>query len=156
MRNNFTPRRLARIRACCADLLNNGIDLSTLDPPRLHALVREHLGYFQAMLGDDSSERDVVALLRRQRLRPRRHVPAIVPMRPDPSASPPADASFDPDARRARLDRRRAAMAHMTLDELVAVARDLRRRSAEMAEQMDLVRERLEALQDQPAAAYRG
>jgi uncharacterized coiled-coil protein SlyX len=55
-------------------------------------------------------------------------------------------AEIDVQERLERIERRRQAMAHMTLDELVAAASELRRRSAEVIEQMEVVQERFEAM----------
>jgi hypothetical protein len=57
-------RRRAAIRACAADLRASGVDLS---PWRLGAVVREHLDYFQLMIGGCGVEcpsRQVLAMLR--------------------------------------------------------------------------------------------
>jgi hypothetical protein len=141
--NLITPQRVARIRACRVDLLTSGIDLAAMGPTSLDAFVRAHLEYFQCMLGDDSSHRHVVALLRHELLP--RAGSSPIDAKPQP-AHPPAHAELDPDARAARIERRRQAMAHMTLDELFAATQELRRLATEVAEQLDLLQERLGAM----------
>jgi hypothetical protein len=65
-------------------------------------------------------------------------------------ATPPrrraAEAQTYVDARAARVERRRQAMAHMSVEELVSAIGELRRQASDMAEQIQLVMERLRAL----------
>jgi hypothetical protein len=129
--------------ACRGDLLKSGIDLAGLAGAALTAFVRQHLEYFQSMLGDDSSASQVVALVYHERGLSERAGPdaAIRPL------ARPTGAGAEVDVERLdRLERRRQAMAHMTLDELFAAAHELRRRSAEVIEQLEVVQERFEAL----------
>ena len=140
---NFTSHRVARMGACRADLMESGIDLSRLVGAELRVFVRENLEYFQAMLGDDTTADQVEALVHHERLmsedksRPGLGVTTV---------SPASDAATDLEGRLARAARRREAMSHMTLEELVAAAAELRRRSAEVIEQMEAVQERFEDL----------
>lgn len=53
-----------RIATCIADLSENGINLSAADDRRLRQVVREHLEYFQLMLGYDSDAGEVLRLIR--------------------------------------------------------------------------------------------
>lgn len=53
-----------RIATCIADLSDNGIQLADADDRRLKQVVREHLEYFQLMLGYDSDVAEVIALLK--------------------------------------------------------------------------------------------
>ena len=82
---------LRRMRQCELDLKRNGIDLAETGGRRLRLLVRQHLDYFQLMLGYDAAASEVVALESRLRgLRRARH-PAV-PRRttqPQPSMPPP-------------------------------------------------------------------
>ena len=55
--------RLRRVRACRADMSDNGIDLTGRTYRELCKVVRRHLGYFQMMLGYEADLREVVALL---------------------------------------------------------------------------------------------
>jgi hypothetical protein len=57
--------KLLRASACRSDLLDNGIDLGSLDRRAFIRFVRIHLDYFQCMLGYDAGEREVVSLIRR-------------------------------------------------------------------------------------------
>ena len=139
---NFTSHRVTRMGACRADLLESGIDLSRLVGAELRVFVRENLDYFQAMLGDDTTADQVEALVHHERLmsegtsRPGLGV----------TVAPVSDEATDLEGRLARAARRREAMSHMTLAELLAAATELRRRSAEVIEQMEAVQERFEAL----------
>ena len=139
---NFSAERVARMSACRVDLLASGIDLSGLVGKALTGFVREQLDYFQSMLGDDTPAHQVEALVHHERLMSegsRREVRG--------SAAPlVSDAAGDLEGKLARAERRREAMSHMTLEELLAAATELRRRSAEVIEQMEAVQERFEAL----------
>lgn len=57
--------RLGLIRSCVEDLRVNGIDLAGADVPRIEQVVRQHLDYFQLMLGGEPGEREIVSLIRR-------------------------------------------------------------------------------------------
>lgn len=59
--------RLDRIRTCVADLSENGIDLDRADDRLLGQLVREHIEYFQLMLGYDSDASEVLELIKSRR-----------------------------------------------------------------------------------------
>jgi len=136
--HNTNPRRIARMSACRGDLLENGIVLGAMDAAKLAAFVDEHLEYFQVMLGDDSSAEQILELARHER-----RVTGEVDHRLTACAS---DAEPDLAARLARAERRREAMADMTLEELVATATELRKRSAEVMEQIEAVQERFDAM----------
>lgn len=139
---NLTTHRIARMTACRVDLLTSGIDLSGMVGTTLTGFIREHLEYFQSMLGDDSPASRVLALVRHERRLSERGGRDCV-------IAPPVGltgAEIDVQERLERIERRRQAMAHMTLDELVAAASELRRRSAEVIEQMEVVQERFEAM----------
>lgn len=57
--------RRSRIDSCISDLTENGIDVRAPDNRRrLGAFVREHLDYFQLMLGYDSNAAEVLQLLK--------------------------------------------------------------------------------------------
>ena len=56
-----------RIATCIADLSDNGIDLGRADDHRLRQVVREHLEYFQLMLGYDSDAAEVLELIKSRR-----------------------------------------------------------------------------------------
>jgi len=56
--------RLDRIRTCISDLSDNGIQLVGADDHRLAKVVRQHLEYFQLMLGYDSEVQEVLDLLK--------------------------------------------------------------------------------------------
>lgn len=59
------PRiRLDRIRTCISDLSDNGIHLIGADDHRLAKVVRQHLEYFQLMLGYDSDVQEVLDLIK--------------------------------------------------------------------------------------------
>jgi hypothetical protein len=58
---------MERIESCISDLSDNGIDLNRADERRLGQVVREHLEYFQLMLGYDSDAREVLELIRKSR-----------------------------------------------------------------------------------------
>ena len=67
------PSHSARQRcilACVSDLQSHGIDLTRADARRLRQVVREHLDYFQLMLGYDSDPAEVIELVR-SRQKPR-------------------------------------------------------------------------------------
>lgn len=53
-----------RIATCIADLSDNGINLSAANDHRLRQVVREHIEYFQLMLGYDSDAGEVLRLLK--------------------------------------------------------------------------------------------
>ena len=134
----FDARRIARMSACRADLSDNGIELGEMDGMRLAAFVEENLEYFQVMLGDDSPAEEVLALAR--------HEGRLSKGVGQKLAMCASDADPHLADRLARMERRRAAMAEMTLEELVAAATELRRRSAEVMAQIEAVQERFEAL----------
>ena len=52
------------ILACVSDLRDNGIDLTHADDGRVQQVVREHIDYFQLMLGYDSEPREIVELVK--------------------------------------------------------------------------------------------
>ena len=56
--------RRDRIRACVCDLSDNGIDLEHADDRGLDRVVREHIDYFQLMLGYDSDPGEVLDLIK--------------------------------------------------------------------------------------------
>ena len=58
--------RLHRIRSCIADLADNGIQLRGANDHQLVQVVRDHLEYFQMMLGYDSDAAEVLDLIRRR------------------------------------------------------------------------------------------
>jgi hypothetical protein len=122
----ISDRRLARIRACRVDLLTHGFDLLAADGPALGEFVARHLEYFQAMLGDDSSRAQVVALIQRDRL--------------ESAADPPGRGTPDDDP--ARRARRRRLVARMTPDELQGLLGELRRRARDDEYDLALLRER--------------
>jgi hypothetical protein len=55
-----------RIQFCISDLSDNGIDVAGADDHRRGRLVREHLEYFQLMLGYDSDPAEILELLKLQ------------------------------------------------------------------------------------------
>ena len=57
-----------RIAICVSDLRSNGIDLTRADDRRVRQVVREHLDYFQLMLGYESDPADVIALVKARRV----------------------------------------------------------------------------------------
>jgi hypothetical protein len=57
---------LERIQFCISDLSENGIDLLGANSRLRARLVREHLEYFQMMLGYDSDPAEILSLLQRQ------------------------------------------------------------------------------------------
>jgi hypothetical protein len=59
--------RHARIDSCVSDLSENGINVSSADDRQLGRLVREHLEYFQLMLGYDSDPAEVLKLLKERK-----------------------------------------------------------------------------------------
>jgi hypothetical protein len=59
--------RVIRIRACRADLADNGLDPDALAPRALRDLARRDLDYFQAMLGYDAGVAEVLDLISRTR-----------------------------------------------------------------------------------------
>ena len=61
---NITMSRLLTIGRCRRDLLNNGVDLNALPRVRLRTMVRTDLEYFQLMLGDESSPRQIISLIK--------------------------------------------------------------------------------------------
>lgn len=56
-----------RIATCIADLSDNGINLAGADDGHLRQVVREHLEYFQLMLGYDSDAAEVLELIKSRR-----------------------------------------------------------------------------------------
>jgi len=64
------------IHECVVDLRNNGIDLRNADADQIRRVVRQHLDYFQMMLGGEPGEREVVALLQNEALM-KRQVPHL-------------------------------------------------------------------------------
>jgi hypothetical protein len=65
------PSQNARERcilACVSDLRSNGIDLTHADEGRVRQVVREHIDYFQLMLGYDSDATEVVQLVNARRV----------------------------------------------------------------------------------------
>jgi len=60
---------LERIQFCISDLSDNGIDVIGVDSRNRARLVREHLEYFQMMLGYDSDAAEILELLDRRRSR---------------------------------------------------------------------------------------
>lgn len=63
------------MRACRSDLMNHAIWFDTATPGEMRALVREHLDYFQAMMGYDATVGGLVSLATRIRLKSAR--PAV-------------------------------------------------------------------------------
>jgi hypothetical protein len=60
------------IRSCVSDLRNNGIDLTAATERRVRQVVREHIDYFQLMLGYDSNPAEIIELVQaRGRTAPR-------------------------------------------------------------------------------------
>ena len=60
-----TPEsRRSRIDCCITDLSENGINVMTTDERHLGAFVREHIDYFQMMLGYDSDPKEVLELIK--------------------------------------------------------------------------------------------
>ena len=57
------------MRLCERDLKSNGIDLAVADEGAMRLFVRQHLDYFQLMLGYDAAPREVIALENRLRSR---------------------------------------------------------------------------------------
>lgn len=134
----FSLHRVSRMGACRADLMENGIDLWAMDARRLEAFVDEHLGYFQVMLGDDSSAAEILALAGHERRVSEEAGQKLAACR--------SDEDLDLAGRLDRAERRREVMADMSLEELIVAATELRRRSAEVMEQIEAVQERFEAL----------
>jgi hypothetical protein len=67
-RQNMIPTSktcIERIESCITDLSENGINLVGADDRKLAHVVREHLEYFQLMLGYDSDPKEVLNLLKR-------------------------------------------------------------------------------------------
>jgi hypothetical protein len=62
--------RVARLSACRADLMGDGIDVSRMDRRQLCDLVAQHLEYFQMMVGHDVSCREIIGALARVRATP--------------------------------------------------------------------------------------
>jgi hypothetical protein len=62
-----TPQTcVERIQTCISDLSENGINLIGADDHQLAKVVREHLEYFQLMLGYDSDAREVLDLIKKR------------------------------------------------------------------------------------------
>ena len=60
-----TPEsRRLRIDTCISDLTENGINVMTADDRHLGAFVREHIDYFQLMLGYDTDPKEVLELIK--------------------------------------------------------------------------------------------
>ena len=78
--------RVARMRACRADLTNNRLDPDAMGPRALRDLARRDLDYFQAMLGYDAGVREVVELIGRAR-DPARRAREQAGARPGPAAT---------------------------------------------------------------------
>lgn len=57
------PGHREAIRACVADLQDNGIDLSHAHHAECVAFVRQHLDYFQLMIGTECAASEIVGLL---------------------------------------------------------------------------------------------
>jgi len=57
---------LERIQSCISDLSENGINVAKCDERHRARLVKEHLEYFQMMLGYDSDPAEILALLKQQ------------------------------------------------------------------------------------------
>jgi hypothetical protein len=55
--------QLARLAACHADLLDNGIDLARADGRALCRLVTRNLDYLQLVLGWEAGLREIVGLV---------------------------------------------------------------------------------------------
>ena len=55
------------ILTCVSDLRSNGIDLTDADDSRVTQVVREHLDYFQHMLGYDSDAAEIIELVKARR-----------------------------------------------------------------------------------------
>lgn len=53
-----------RMESCVSDLSQNGIKLEGANDRKLKSVVREHLEYFQLMLGYDSDAGEVLKLLK--------------------------------------------------------------------------------------------
>ena len=58
--------RKERIDACICDLSSHGIQVKGATEFQLADVVRNHLDYFQFMLGYDSTPKQVLAMLKRQ------------------------------------------------------------------------------------------
>ena len=56
--------QLDRVRACVADLADNGIDLFDADDEEIREVVYDNLDYFQLMLGSDAEPDELISLLR--------------------------------------------------------------------------------------------
>ena len=56
---------LQRMGRCEADLAANGIELTSARGGAMRLLVRQHLDYFQLMLGYDAGPREIMALAKR-------------------------------------------------------------------------------------------
>lgn len=56
--------RLNRIASCISDLSQNGINLLEADETQRDRMVREHIEYFQLMLGYDSDASEILSLLK--------------------------------------------------------------------------------------------
>ncbi len=55
--------RMGLIHECVVDLRNNGIDLAGAEVGLVEEVVRQHLDYFQMMLGYEPDEGEVVSLI---------------------------------------------------------------------------------------------
>jgi len=54
------------MQSCISDLSHNGIDIAAADSRGRARLVKEHLEYFQFMLGYDSDPAEILELLRNE------------------------------------------------------------------------------------------
>jgi hypothetical protein len=52
------------ILACVSDLRSNGIDLTHADDGRVRQVVREHIDYFQLMLGYDPEAGEIIEMVK--------------------------------------------------------------------------------------------
>ena len=63
----MTQTKSARERCileCVSDLRDNGIDLTHANERQVRRVVREHIDYFQLMLGYDSDPAEIVELVK--------------------------------------------------------------------------------------------
>lgn len=67
----------AAIRACVADLHENGIDLSHARHQEFQAFVRQYLDYFQLMIGSECRPSEIVTLLEEESRHPGARRPAL-------------------------------------------------------------------------------
>jgi hypothetical protein len=57
---------LGMIHECVVDLRNNGIDLRGAGRDAIRRLVKQHLDYFELMLGGEAAEGEVIAMLEQE------------------------------------------------------------------------------------------